>query len=34
MEWRNHKQKQIRKQIEELEKQWNEFTGWEILKNA
>ena len=32
MEWRNHKQKQIRKQIEELEKQWGEFTGWELLK--
>ena len=32
MEWRNHKQKQIRKQIEELEKQWGEFTGWELIK--
>ena len=34
MEWRNYKQKQIRKQIEELEKQWGEFTGWQYLKEG
>jgi hypothetical protein len=34
MEWRDFKQKQIRNKIAELEKQWEEFTGWEILKNA
>ena len=34
MEWRDYKQKQIRNQIIELEKQWNEFTGWVHLKNT
>lgn len=34
MEWRDYKQKQIRNKITELEKQWEEFTGWGILKNA
>lgn len=34
MEWRNHKQKEIRNQIQELEKQWNEFTGWKYLKDG
>ena len=34
MEWRDYKQKEIRNKIAELEKQWEEFTGWEILKNA
>lgn len=34
MEWRDYKQKQIRNKITELEKQWEEFTGWDILKNA
>lgn len=32
MEWRDWKQKNIRKQITDLEKQFNEFTGWGILK--
>ena len=34
MEWRDYKQKQIRNQIIELEKQWNEFTGWVHLKDT
>ena len=34
MEWRDYKQKQIRNQILELEKQWNEFTGWGMLKDG
>lgn len=34
MEWRNHKQKEIRKQIAELEKKWEEFTGWAYLKEG
>ena len=34
MEWRDYKQKQIRNQIIELEKQWNEFTGWGTLKDG
>ena len=32
MEWRDYKQKQIRNKITELEKQWEEFTGWSLLK--
>jgi hypothetical protein len=32
MEWRDYKQKQIRKQIKDLEKEWNNFTGWGALK--
>ena len=31
-EWRDYKQKQIRNKITELEKQWEEFTGWSLLK--
>jgi len=34
MEWRDWKQKEIRKQIENLEKQFNDFTGWSFLKNG
>ena len=34
MEWRDWKQKDIRKQIENLEKKWNEFTGWAYLKDG
>jgi len=34
MEWRDWKQKQIRKQIEDLEKQFNDFTGWTLLKDG
>ena len=34
MEWRDYKQKDIRKQIEKLEKQWNEFTGWTYLRDG
>ena len=34
MEWRDYKQKQIRNKIIELEKQWNEFTGWVHLKDT
>lgn len=34
MEWRDWKQKDIRKQIEKLEKQWGEFTGWAYLKDG
>ena len=34
MEWRDWKQKDIRKQIEKLEKQWGEFTGWTYLKDG
>ncbi len=32
MEWRNWKQKEIRKQIQDLESKWEEFTGWKYLK--
>jgi len=31
-EWRDYQQKQIRNKITELEKQWEEFTGWSLLK--
>jgi hypothetical protein len=34
MEWRDWKQKHIRKQIVDLEKQWNDFTGWGNLKDG
>lgn len=34
MEWRDYKQKEIRKQIEDLEKKWNEFTGWAYLRDG
>lgn len=34
MEWRDWKQKEMRKQIEDLEKKFNEFTGWSILKDG
>ena len=34
MEWRDYKQKQIRNKITELEKQWEEFTGWSYLKDG
>jgi hypothetical protein len=34
MEWRDYKQKQIRNQISELEKKWEEFTGWAYLKDG
>ena len=34
MEWRDWKQKDIRKQIINLEKQFNDFTGWSILKDG
>jgi hypothetical protein len=33
IEWRDWKQKEIRKQITDLEKQFNDFTGWSILKD-
>ncbi|NBO35930.1 hypothetical protein EBU91_00060 [bacterium] len=32
MEWRDWKQKEIRKQIADLEKKFNDFTGWGVLK--
>ena len=31
-EWRDWKQKQILEQIEKLETEWQEFTGWKTLK--
>lgn len=34
MEWRDWKQKDIRKQIKDLEKKFNEFTGWAYLKDG
>lgn len=34
MEWRDWKQKQIRKEIEDLENKFNEFTGWAYLKDG
>ena len=34
MEWRDYTQKQIRNKITELEKQWEEFTGWAKLKDG
>jgi len=33
MEWRDYKQKQIRNKITELEKEWNDFTGWALIKD-
>jgi hypothetical protein len=34
IEWRDWKQKEIRKQIQDLEKQFNDFTGWSMLKDG
>jgi hypothetical protein len=34
IEWRDYKQKDIRRQIEHLEKEFNDFTGWNILKGT
>lgn len=31
-EWRNWVQKDIRRQIKELESKWEKFTGWKYLK--
>ena len=31
-EWRNWRQKEIRKQIQALESEWEQFTGWKYLK--
>ena len=31
-EWRNWKQKEMRKQIQILEAEWEQFTGWKYLK--
>lgn len=31
-QWRDFKQKDLRRQINELEQQWQEFTGWSALK--
>ena len=31
-EWRDFTQKEMRKQIKELESKWEEFTGWSYLK--
>ena len=31
-EWRKFKQRDLRRQIQELEAQWEEFTGWKYLK--
>lgn len=31
-EWRNWKQKEMRRQIKELEAEWEKFTGWKYLK--
>ena len=31
-EWRDHKQKEIRKKIEDMQNEWEEFTGWKYLK--
>lgn len=31
-EWRNWKQRELRKQIQELEAEWEQFTGWKYLK--
>ncbi len=31
-EWRNFKQKDLRRQIQELESKWEQFTGWKYLK--
>lgn len=33
MEWRQWRQKDLRKQIQDLESQWEEFTGWSLLKD-
>jgi len=32
MEWRQWRQKELRKQIQDLESKWEEFTGWKYLK--
>lgn len=34
MEWHSFKQKEMRKQIEQLESEWEEFTGWKSLKEG
>lgn len=31
-EWRNWKQKEMRRQIQEIEREWEQFTGWKYLK--
>ena len=31
-EWRNWKQTEMRKQIQALESEWEQFTGWKYLK--
>ena len=31
-EWRTHVQKYMRARIEEMEREWEEFTGWKYLK--
>ena len=31
-EWRNWKQTELRKQIQALESEWEQFTGWKYLK--
>ena len=33
-EWRNWRQKEIRKQIQALESEWEQFTGWKYLKET
>jgi hypothetical protein len=33
-EWRDWVQKDIRRQIAELEDKWEEFTGWKFLKEG
>lgn len=33
-EWRNWKQTEMRKQIQALESEWEQFTGWKYLKES
>lgn len=32
VEWRSHRQKEIRKKIQAMEAEWEAFTGWKYLK--
>ena len=33
-EWRDHTSKKMKEKIDSLQKEWEEFTGWEYLKNG
>lgn len=33
-EWRDYKQKELRKKIQQMEDEWEEFTGWKYIKEG